>query len=70
MNIRNHKKVKPVHSLHPAEPERIVDWTFVALATGLTLFFAILLVLMLIGFKGVESGVEYNEVVLCILRIL
>ena len=70
MNIRNRNNVEPVHSLHPAEPERIVDWTFVALATGLTLFFAILLVLMLIGFKGVESGVEYNEVVLCILKTL
>lgn len=69
MNIRN-RKVEPVHSLHPAEPKRAVDMTFVALATLLTLFFGILLVLMLIGFKGVESGVEYNGVVLCILGTL
>lgn len=69
MNIRNHKKVKPVHSLYPKK-ERTVDWTFVALATGLTLFFATLLILMIIGVKGVESGYTYNGGLLCILRIL
>ena len=69
MNIRN-RKVEPVHSLHPAEPQRIINWTFVALATSLTVFFGILLALMLVGFKGVESGVEYNGVVLCIFATL
>lgn len=68
MNIRN-RKVEPVHSLYPKK-ERIVDWTFVALATGLTLFFATLLILMLIGFKGVESGITYNGGLLCIFGTL
>lgn len=66
MNIRKQKN-KPVTS-YSAKQE--IDWTFVALATGLTLFFGILLVLMLIGFKGVESGIQYNEVVLCLFRTL
>ena len=42
------------------------NWTFVILATLLTCFFGLLLVAMITGVKGVESGVEYNEAILCI----
>ena len=73
MNIRNrNNNVEPVHSLKRAEPVKTVDWTFVALATGLTLFFGVLIVLLLTGFKCVESGLIYNngELILCILGTL
>ncbi len=46
-------------SLYPAKPKE-TDWSFVILATGLTLFFGLLIVAMLIGVKGVESGYIYN----------
>lgn len=47
------------------------DWTFVIVATALTCFFGLLVVAMITGVKGVESGVEYNEVLLkCIFATL
>ena len=47
------------------------NWYFVIMATLLTCFFGLLLVAMIAGVKGVESGVEYNEVLLkCIFATL
>jgi len=47
------------------------DWTFVIMATLLTCFFGLLLVAMLVGVKGVESGYAYNGgLAKCILAIL
>lgn len=46
------------------------DWTFVLIATLLTCFFGLLVVAMITGFKAVESGIEYNGVILCILGML
>lgn len=46
------------------------DWTFVILATLLTCFFGLLLVAMITGVKGVESGYQYNGGLLCILGTL
>ena len=48
-----------VKSLYPAKPKEI-DWSFVILATGLTLFFGLLVVSMIAGFHAVESGWIYN----------
>lgn len=40
------------------------NWMFVIMATALTCFFGLLLVAMIAGVKGVESGMQYNGRVL------
>jgi len=56
-------KQEPVYSLYPSQKRRKlnVNWTFIAVVIGLTLFFAVLLISMLMGTAGVESGNYYNH---------
>lgn len=55
-------KQKPVYSLYPQKRRKLdVNWTFIAVVIGLTLFFAVLLISMLMGTAGVESGNYYNH---------
>ena len=47
------------------------NWYFVILATLLTCFFGLLIVAMIAGVKGVESGYQYNNGgLLCIFATL
>ena len=56
-------KNEPVNDLRRREPRNFkgLNWTFIFITLAMVLVFMLLLVAMVYGFSGTESGMSYNH---------